>query len=195
MHGRSALVMVDDPLTQFLSAASATGRSCGSCTLCCKVYDVAVIDNKPRGVWCKHCAPGKGCGIWQERPDFCRDFSCHWLKDTSFGDEWKPERSKLVMNYRPDDNAMAVMVDPATPKAWRKEPYHSGLRMLAATLARRQHILQIVVNHDTTVISSTRDFHVGGPFDRLNLRWRRIQTAGGESFELEAVDPVRVAVA
>ena len=40
----------------------APGRECGACTLCCKVFDVPVLE-KPAGQWCKHCLPGRGCGI------------------------------------------------------------------------------------------------------------------------------------
>ena len=36
------------------------GRECGSCSLCCKVYNVPEIE-KPAGKWCRHCTPGKGC--------------------------------------------------------------------------------------------------------------------------------------
>src|SRR4051794_24207443 len=39
------------------------GRSCGTCTLCCKVVGVLEID-KPGGVWCRHCVSGKHCAIY-----------------------------------------------------------------------------------------------------------------------------------
>jgi hypothetical protein len=168
-------------------AAGAFARSCGTCTLCCKVYDVPPIDNKPRGAWCKHCKPGKGCGIWQDRPQFCRDFHCHWIKDDSFGEEWKPEKSKFVMNYRPDQNAFAVVVDPGFPGAWLKEPYHSGLRRLAGRLAQQKHVVQISINHDIWVIGPQKDFHVGITEDDLSFTWTERRVAGQTYVELAAV--------
>jgi hypothetical protein len=35
------------------------GRSCGSCTLCCKLLRIEALD-KPRDIWCRHCAVGRG---------------------------------------------------------------------------------------------------------------------------------------
>lgn len=151
--------------------------------MCCKVYEVPPVD-KARGVWCKHCKPGRGCGIWNSRPQFCRDFHCHWIFDTSFGDEWKPEKSKLVMNYRPNDNAFVVMVDPGSPGAWLRQPYQSSLRALAGRLARKRHVVEIVVNHDTTIITPTRDFHVGADADEIEFKWVERNLPEGVSYEL-----------
>jgi hypothetical protein len=43
------------------------GRECGSCSMCCKVYNIAEI-SKPAGKWCSHCKPGKGCVIHDAPP-------------------------------------------------------------------------------------------------------------------------------
>ena len=49
-------------------------RTCGTCTLCCRV--LAVVDiGKPAGAPCAHCAEGKGCRIYDSRPQECRLFS------------------------------------------------------------------------------------------------------------------------
>jgi len=53
-------------------------RSCGTCTLCCKVLAVDEL-KKPHGKWCAHCKTGQGCGIYDTRPAECRDFRCTWL--------------------------------------------------------------------------------------------------------------------
>ena len=42
--------------------AAAPGRACGALHLCCKVYALPELE-KPPGVWCRHCTPGKGCAI------------------------------------------------------------------------------------------------------------------------------------
>ncbi len=163
---------------------TAPARSCGTCTLCCKVYEVPPVDNKPRGVWCRHCKPGRGCGIWDSRPQFCRDFHCHWILDPSFGEEWKPEKSKLVMNLRSDNNVFVVMVDPGSPGAWLREPYHSGLRALAGRLAQQRIAVEIVVNHDTTIITPTRNFSLGTDAGELAFAWAERQTPAGPLVEL-----------
>ena len=66
------------------------GRSCGTCTLCCKVFPVPDLA-KPAGKWCQHCQPGKGCRIHETRPEVCRKFFCGWMVSPGLGPEWKPE--------------------------------------------------------------------------------------------------------
>jgi hypothetical protein len=36
-----------------------TLRSCGTCSLCCKLYEISEL-NKPARVWCRHCRPRQG---------------------------------------------------------------------------------------------------------------------------------------
>ncbi|MBV9549451.1 MAG: hypothetical protein JO256_07240 [Alphaproteobacteria bacterium] len=82
---------------------------------------------KPRGTWCEHALPGRGCAIYDQRPDTCRAFSCLWLLNSALGEEWKPEKCKLVIV--PDDltKATRVYVDASSPDAWKREPYFSSL--------------------------------------------------------------------
>jgi hypothetical protein len=110
-----------------INPQTAPVRSCGTCTLCCKVYEVPPIDNKPRGVWCKHCTPGKGCGIWEARPEFCRDFHCLWIKDPNLGPDWKPEVSKFIMAWTAPDQ-LFISCDNSQPLAYQREPYFSALK-------------------------------------------------------------------
>src|SRR4029450_3980750 len=94
------------------------GRTCGTCTLCCKVYPVVPDLDKPRSVWCPHCVAGKGCGIHVKRPNICRTFFCNWLLDEALGPEWKPERCKFVLHavYYPSvTNACRSMSIPIIP--------------------------------------------------------------------------------
>lgn len=111
------------------AAANEVARSCGSCTLCCKLFDIRAL-NKPQFKWCMHCAVGQGCRIYAQRPDECREFNCSWLTDSSIGDEWKPLRSRIVLTR--EKGVIGVHVDPSRADAWRKEPYHAQIRAWAA---------------------------------------------------------------
>jgi hypothetical protein len=133
--------------------AAATGRSCGSCTLCCKVYDVPVME-KPRGVWCKACTPGKGCGIWDSRPEFCRSFHCQWIHDASLGPEWKPDVARFVMNIQ-HGKMLAVAVDPGHRHAWRREPYYSAFKGMVPKLFSQG--LMLVVSDGVNKVLVTPD--------------------------------------
>jgi len=77
------------------AAIQRTGRSCGTCSLCCKLPEIVVL-NKPANTWCQHRTPGNGCGIYQTRPTKCQNFGCGWLTDTGFGDVWFPARASAL---------------------------------------------------------------------------------------------------
>lgn len=164
--------------------APAPGRECGTCTLCCKVYDVPALE-KPAGSWCSHCRPGRGCGIHETRPDHCRAFHCLWMTQTWLGPEWKPERSKLVLTVDPATRHLLVQVDPGAAGAWRRDPFYGQLKRWAAEGARERRQVIVFVNKSATVVLPDRDVALGvlGPGDRIVVRER--QTPAGTTFEVE----------
>jgi hypothetical protein len=109
-------------------------RECGGCTLCCKVVEVELL-GKPANVWCQHCKPGQGCGIYSDRPEVCRDWYCEWVRSEELGEEWYPAKSKMVVHLSGNEDGgellMMISVDPAYPGRWREEPWHSQIRRLA----------------------------------------------------------------
>jgi hypothetical protein len=112
---------------------AATGRSCGTCSLCCKLYTIEEIE-KPADKWCQHCKPGNGgCGIYADRPLSCSNFACNWLVMPSMGDEWFPAKSKMVavMATVGNTTTMRIAVDPTAPGRWREEPYFSQIKEMA----------------------------------------------------------------
>ena len=135
-------------------------RECGTCTLCCKLFLIPEIA-KPAGQWCAHCAPGRGCGIYVDRPRQCRDFSCLWMNDANLSAEWKPERSKIVLSLFPSNGFLYAQVDPGAPGAWRKAPYHANLRAWAKSLlTERRHVI-VFVNDMATLIMPDDDIPLG----------------------------------
>lgn len=98
-------------------------RQCGSCSACCTMLEVTAV-GKSANEWCKHCDAGKGCTIYDDRPQMCRSFSCAWLQG-HLDDDWFPEKAGMVVHFSQD--AVNVHVDPACPDRWRQEPYASKL--------------------------------------------------------------------
>ena len=156
-----------------------SARDCGECTLCCKVLGIAALD-KPLGRWCPHCALGKGCTVYETRPEECRTFDCLWLQRETLGPEWRPDRAKFVLCATPDNSTLIVQVDPGAPDAWRRAPYLAVLRQWskAANEARRQLI--VMVGTRATVVLPDRDVPLGtvGPGDHIVSR---LVTEGGHS--------------
>lgn len=74
------------------------GRDCGGCTACCTVLpaDDPTL-KKQSGVDCAHCDVGAGCRIYETRPQTCRDFFCGWRALPKLGDEWRPDRSGVMI--------------------------------------------------------------------------------------------------
>ena len=138
------------------------GRSCGSCSLCCKVLTIALFD-KPAGQWCSHAKPGKGCGIHQSRPFVCRSFFCEWMIAKGLGDEWKPERAKFAILVRNDGNRLTAHVDPGAPNAWKREPYYTNFKRWAAEggLKNPIKLIDIMVGERLTVVLPDRDVEFG----------------------------------
>lgn len=167
-------------------SAPAPGRACGTCTLCCKVYDVPSLE-KPAGQWCRFAKPGRGCGIHETRPQHCRSFHCLWMTQTWLGPEWKPERAKMVLSVDPTTQFLFVQVDPGQPAAWKREPYYRHLKQwAAASLARKRHVV-VFLNKSATVVLPDRDVPLGvlGPGDRIVARERH--TAQGIVVDVERV--------
>lgn len=135
-------------------------RTCGSCTLCCKLFPVPPLD-KPAGKWCPHVAQGKGCGIHETRPQLCRGFDCQWLVSEDLGPDWKPERSKFVLSIYPGSNSLVVTVDPAFPAAWRTPQFLPMLRRWAAAALAQGDQVIVFVGDACTVILPDREKELG----------------------------------
>lgn len=110
------------------------GRSCASCTLCCKVMAIRELD-KPRLTWCSHCDKKRGCTIYETRPETCREFYCSWMTTPELGDHWKPLVSRMVLVHDRPRNWLVVHIDSGRTDAWRAEPYLSDLRAWSRYMA------------------------------------------------------------
>jgi hypothetical protein len=135
-------------------------KSCGTCTLCCKVLTVTELD-KPGGVWCASCKPGVGCSIYEDRPPSCRDFACLWLLDATMPDELKPEHSKVVLRIESEGLRLVARCDPATPMAWQREPTYSALKRWAVRAARDGHQVMVVSGRRHWIIGPLNDLDMG----------------------------------
>jgi len=136
------------------------GRSCGTCSLCCKVLPVAEL-SKPAGQWCIHSVAGSGCAVHADRPQACRQFFCAWRLDSNLGPEWKPEVSRFVMAADPANQALTLTVDPGMPLAWKREPYYSRLKQFSEVSFRQDRKVLVSLRGHITVILPDREVPVG----------------------------------
>jgi Fe-S-cluster containining protein len=148
------------PDLQDAGPALVDGRSCGTCSLCCKVHPVQEL-NKPAGQWCIHSVPRSGCANHANRPPACRRFFCAWRLDPDLGPEWKPEVSRFVMSADPANHVLTVMVDPGMPHAWKREPYYARLKQFSEVAFRQDKKVLVNLRGQITVILPDRDVPIG----------------------------------
>jgi hypothetical protein len=111
---------------------SLTGRSCGSCSMCCKVLLIEDTQ-KPANQWCQHCTKGNGCAIYSTRPDVCRGFAYFWLVTGWMPEYWYPKKSKIVVHMRKTGSGrfLYIEVDASAPNRWREEPYWTDIKEMS----------------------------------------------------------------
>jgi hypothetical protein len=149
-----------DPTPAQDAAQIVAGRTCGACMMCCKVPHIEEF-NKPAGVWCQHAIPGKGCGIYAERPGACRAFYCSWMQDASLGPEWKPDRAKFVVYLQRNGVNLQVAVDPGFPNAWMKPPYYARIKKWARDGAETGAFVFVRIGPRMIVALPDRDQDIG----------------------------------
>jgi len=174
------------PIAENSDARVIPGRECGSCTLCCKVYNIPEL-GKPAGKWCDHCKPGKGCTIHTSLPSQCAAFNCMWRTEEALPAHWKPDQSKMVITIFPPNGFIYVQVDPGAPSAWRKQPYYGQLRRWAKNNLPKGICVVVFVNDVATVIMPDRDVPLGAmkPTDGISVR--RNLASGSAAYEVTVI--------
>ena len=139
--------------------ATVLGRSCGSCTLCCKVLKIPET-HSDKGKWCRHCAVGEGCAIYEARPERCRDFMCGYLVWDKVPEHWHPARSRIVvvseMGFR-----LNFTVDPGSPGRWREAPYYNEIKAMAVLAFQENRQVLITVGNRVIAFLPDREVELG----------------------------------
>jgi len=86
-------------------------RPCGGCTMCCKLPAAPPPLDKPAGEWCKHCDKGRGCRIYDQRPQGCVDFMCLWKVMPDIPKELRPDRCKVIWRMSEDGRTVLAMTE------------------------------------------------------------------------------------
>jgi hypothetical protein len=63
--------------------------------------------DSPAGKWCKHCAIGVGCKLWDNGiPDDCKSFVCAYNQVDNISPDLRPDRCKII--FEKVDNTMLL---------------------------------------------------------------------------------------
>lgn len=72
-------------------------KTCGECRACCVDLKIDTPEFKKEArILCPHHS-GSGCGIYATRYKICREFLCGWLLFPELGDDWRPDRSGVII--------------------------------------------------------------------------------------------------
>lgn len=97
-------------------------RNCDQCVVCCVTLRIEESSLKKHADDpCPHLIAGKGCGIYATRPSVCRTWHCAWRYMPKLGDEWRPDRSKILLRLH--DGGLIL------------QPLESPLKVLTSRLA------------------------------------------------------------
>ena len=80
---------------------------CGDCTLCCDVLPIGEIE-KPESVLCGHCILKKGCNIYKDRPEACKNFDCMYIESDDMKIELRPDNCNVIFEKVTDNICLAI---------------------------------------------------------------------------------------
>jgi Fe-S-cluster containining protein len=113
------------------------GRSCGGCTFCCTAAGINALE-KPPMTRCRHL--GRGCTIYAQRPQACREFRCAWHLG-NWDKRFRPDKvGAYVGFFLTDDHGCYAVV-----MADSKKLNHRRFRQL---LSRLDYLPEIRVIYD-----------------------------------------------
>ena len=153
-------------------------RSCGDCSMCCKVLHIAEFD-KPANQWCPHIANGGGCGIYDTRYATCRGFQCLWTLNEDLGPEWQPHRSKFIIHRVATNPGLWINVDKSQPLAWKNQPFYRQIKEWAAAARDGSGFVAVCVGDRTTLVFPEEDLLVPDIPEGADLKVGYRHTGGG----------------
>jgi len=75
-------------------------RKCGNCTGCCITPSLSAPPHKLLGEKCPELCTGlkTGCGIYETRPNGCREYQCHWLFNGLLEQKHRPDKIGIIFD-------------------------------------------------------------------------------------------------
>lgn len=145
--------------------------------MCCKLMAVHELE-KGVGRWCSHIKRGAGCGIYEERPQSCRAFSCEWLLNPGVPEDWRPDKTKFLIAVEQQGTRIRINVDENTPSAWRLEPYYSFIKQLSRRAVNGDRVI-VCIGQRRIYVFPDKDIDLGPVDDGAPIHSGFHETPGG----------------
>ena len=102
--------------------------------MCCKIPGIPEI-GKPPNAWCPNCEKGRGCRVYDQRPEPCRAFYCLWKVMPDFPEELRPDRCKVLWQLSGDGKvAIATAAYPEALQTRRQHKLAQSFRCLGVRI-------------------------------------------------------------
>lgn len=155
--------------------------------MCCNLMKIDEL-KKPAAVWCQHCEIDEGCGIYEDRPQVCRDFYCAYRLSPDVGEEWRPSVSRMVVNYESGRNRINIAVDASRSGAWREPPYIGPIKFWAQNALLGRGHLMVWDAGESIIVLPDREVNLGRLGNRIVVVMGRT-TPHGEEYDALALAP------
>lgn len=83
---------------------------CSRCGACCVAPDIAALD-KPLGLRCPHLREDNLCGVYDRRPQVCRDYAADWVCKAIEAPTLGERVAKYLALFELEDEARAVAAE------------------------------------------------------------------------------------
>jgi len=93
-------------------------KECGECTMCCELLPIPELQ-KPESILCGFCKINKGCSVYKNRPNSCKEFNCVYIQDEDVDLELRPDNSKVMFEKVTDTLYLALEL-PRDIGSWRE---------------------------------------------------------------------------
>lgn len=146
-------------------------RECGECTACCYALGVPATDDEcervgwtPPGkdAWepCQHDAlsDGPGCGIYEDRPECCRQFECGWLQGAGLlEDEDRPDKIGVIFAAWGDSGKKRVRGRALQAiqafELWKGAAEGERAASIIEAMRRADHAVMVIRPKDRTLLT------------------------------------------
>jgi len=144
---------------------------CDGCTLCCEVLDAHWM-NSPAGEWCKHCAAGEGCKIWDDGvPDDCRNFQCVYNELDNLPIELRPDRCKIIFE-NVDGSIVLGTMHPEYNEAYKNRVIQNQVGLL---LRKGISVVFSSSTIEKSLVFPANGRHISEVWATLRVRWKEKQ--------------------
>lgn len=129
-------------------------NECGGCTACCTLLPIEAIA-KPINTTCPY-STGKGCSIYDSKPETCTEFKCAYLEGDKIPVELRPDKCGIIFIKHTDRIFSGVLIPEATITNAAKgqiESFNSqGYSVILLSLKEKKPHLMLAKGHEAEII-------------------------------------------